>query len=170
MHTVNCDNTQVDAELRGCSTFPDPRLPSFPMISTSPRGRLRHGVHHLPVPFRAPLRFLRREPHLLYVHVVQYSIDPVQLHHGPGLTPVRLLGISRLSFAYSFTLSPKTPFTPFTQLFVSLTPGLIPLTLLFWFYLAHSVPKIYAPLLELTSIASLPCRCHLRRRLLDLRT
>ena len=38
MHTVNFDNTQVDAELRGCSTFPDPRLPSFPMISTSPRG------------------------------------------------------------------------------------------------------------------------------------
>ena len=38
MHTLNCDTTQVDAELRGCSTFPDPRLPSFPTISTSPRG------------------------------------------------------------------------------------------------------------------------------------
>ena len=38
MHTLNCETTQVDAELRGCSTFPDPLLPSFPTNSTSPRG------------------------------------------------------------------------------------------------------------------------------------
>ena len=38
MHALNCETTQVDAELRGCSTFPDPRLPSFPTIPTSPQG------------------------------------------------------------------------------------------------------------------------------------
>ena len=34
MHALNCDTTQVDAELRGCSTFPDPRLPSFSCFSS----------------------------------------------------------------------------------------------------------------------------------------
>ena len=36
MHALNCDATQVDAELRGCSTFPDPRLPSFPASPLGP--------------------------------------------------------------------------------------------------------------------------------------
>ena len=36
MHALNCDNAQVDAELRGCSTFPDPRLPSFPASRRGP--------------------------------------------------------------------------------------------------------------------------------------
>ena len=36
MHALNCDTTQVDAELRGCSTFPDPRLPSFPASTLGP--------------------------------------------------------------------------------------------------------------------------------------
>ena len=39
IHALNCDTTQVDAELRGCSTFPDPRLPSLstPLGSTVTR-------------------------------------------------------------------------------------------------------------------------------------
>ena len=39
IHALNCDTTQVDAELRGCSTFPDPRLPSLstPLGSTMTR-------------------------------------------------------------------------------------------------------------------------------------
>ena len=36
MHALYCDTTQVDAELRGCSTFPDPRLPSFPASTLGP--------------------------------------------------------------------------------------------------------------------------------------
>ena len=36
MHALNCDTTQVDAELRGRSTFPDPRLPSFPASPLGP--------------------------------------------------------------------------------------------------------------------------------------
>ena len=89
MHTLNFDNTQVDAELRGCSTFPDPRLPSFPMISTSPRGSAT----------------TRSTP--------STSFFPGTSTIPPASTPstlrplVRLLGISRLSLAYSFTLSPK---------------------------------------------------------------
>ena len=107
MHTLNCETTQVDAELRGCSTFPDPRLPSFPTNSTSPRGPATTrstpstssfpGASTIPPP-RTPL---------LYVHVVRSSIDPAQLHHAPGLTLVRPLGISRLFLAYSSILSSR---------------------------------------------------------------
>ena len=38
MHTLNSDTSQVVAELRGCSIFPDPRLSSFSSTPTSPQG------------------------------------------------------------------------------------------------------------------------------------
>ena len=36
IHALNCDTTQLDAELRGRSTFPDPRLPPLPASPLGP--------------------------------------------------------------------------------------------------------------------------------------
>ena len=48
VHALNCDTTQVDAELRGCSTFPDPRLPSFPTPLGSTTTRTMTSTRSLP--------------------------------------------------------------------------------------------------------------------------
>ena len=65
-HTLNCDTAQLDAELRGRTTFPDPRLPSFhPFPVDSPTTRRTTSTSSTPAtpsfpPTRPPAN---RPPH-----------------------------------------------------------------------------------------------------------
>ena len=86
MHALKCDTTQVDAELRGCSTFPDPRLPSFPTPLGSTTTRTMTSTRSLPTASpRPPMIHTPRRP-----VINRSSTAPSRSRSHPRLNPRNL--------------------------------------------------------------------------------
>ena len=97
MHALSCDTAQLDAELRGRSTFPDPRLPSFhPPPLDSPSTRRTTSTSSTPAapsipPPRTPTTRSPRRPVVTTSNRTFSTTElygPVLLVHALGLTLV----------------------------------------------------------------------------------
>ena len=155
MHALNCDTTQLDAELRGCSTFPDPRLPSFPASPLGPTTtRSMTSTSSIPAvsPTPPPSTPTIRTPHRPVIN--RSSTAPSRSRSHPRLN----LGISRCLLRSLFQSREKMSFSVSNLLQCFGTPFHISTLLV---RVALSFPKPYTYISNPVELALLaPLRRH----------